>query len=130
MIFAAYLILKKGFKIAEHKIESCIIQSIHCLQFPLMYNIDGVCENCYLFQILHVCQINVWTYTSVDTAKHWVMTLFDLTFKQVESLVAVYKRRVLICRFGTRPLLRGIDTIISFTNCQLCRLTLYQDCTI
>lgn len=35
------------------------------------------------------------------------MTLYDLTVKQVESWVAVYKRRL-----GGRPLLHSIDILI------------------
>lgn len=54
------------------------------------------------------------------------MTLYDLTVKQVESWVAVYKRGDLIGRFGTYPLWRDID-ILSI-NCLLWRLILFQDC--
>lgn len=39
------------------------------------------------------------------------MTLYDLTVKQVESWVAVYKRGDLIDRFGTYPLWRDIDIL-------------------
>lgn len=71
------------------------------------------------------CKSRLKIYTSAIIAMRCVTALFDATVKQVDSRVTVYKRRVLIGRFGSLPLFCGIDSIH-----QLLAVTLYHDCKI
>lgn len=71
------------------------------------------------------CKSRLKIYTSAIIAMRCVTALFDATVKQVDSRVTVYKRRVLIGRFGSLPLFCGIDSIH-----QLPAVTLYHDCKI
>lgn len=67
--------------------------------------------------IHHKSRLKVWT--SSDKVIRWVTTLFDVTVKQAESRVSIYKRGVLIGHLVPAHSSAVLIVYLSTANCDV-----------